>query len=173
MLLLIAAIVVEVGVRRRPPVYPVVLILVCVLGALVAPQGCDAETKYHCAEVRSDSSRPGGRLLVLDGLRHSYVDVDDPTFLEFSYVKALAGVVDGSFEPGEPLDAYHVGGGGITFPRYLAETRPGTRSVVSEIDPGVVDVDTERLGLETGPALRVRVEDGRLGVRRLPTPAVT
>ena len=124
-----------------------VLILVCVVGALVAPQGCDAETKYHCAEVRSDTSRPGGRLLVLDGLRHSYVDVDDPTFLEFSYVKALAGVVDGSFEPGEPLDAYHVGGGGITFPRYLADTRPGTRSVVSEIDPGVVDVDTERLGL--------------------------
>jgi len=169
LLLLIAAIVVEISVRRRPPVYPVVLILVCVVGALVAPQGCDAETKYHCAEVQSDVIRPGGRLLVLDGLRHSYVDLEDPTFLEFAYVKALAGVVDGSFELGEPLDAYHVGGGGMTFPRYLADTRPGTRSVVSEIDPGVVDVDTERLGLETGPALRVRVEDGRLGVRRLPS----
>jgi spermidine synthase len=82
-------------------------------------------------------------------------------------VKALAGIVDGSFEQGKSLDAYHVGGGGVTFPRYLAETRPGTRSLVSEIDPGVVDVDTERLGLETGPALRVRVEDGRLGVRRV------
>ena len=88
-------------------------------------------------------------------------------------MKALAGVVDASFEPGESLDAYHVGGGGITFPRYLAETRPGTRSLVSEIDPGVVDLDTERLGLETGPALRVRIEDGRLGVRRLPTPVAT
>ena len=168
LLLLIAAIVVEIGVRRRPPVLPVVLILVGALGAVVAPDGCDAETKYHCAEVVSYPSRPGGRLLVLDGLRHSYVDVDDPKFLEFSYVKALAGVVDGSFEPEESLDAYHVGGGGVTFPRYLAETRPGTRSLVSEIDPGVVDLDTERLGLETGPALRVRVEDGRLGVRRVP-----
>ncbi|HWM01736.1 MAG TPA: fused MFS/spermidine synthase, partial [Actinophytocola sp.] len=168
LLLLIAAIVVEIGVRRRPPVLPLVLILLGALGAVVAPGGCDAETKYHCAEVVADPSRAGGRLLVLDGLRHSYVDVDDPTFLEFSYVKALAGVVDGSFEPRESLDAYHVGGGGVTFPRYLAETRPGTRSVVSEIDPGVVDVDTERLGLETGPALRVRVEDGRLGVRRVP-----
>ncbi len=144
------------------------LILLGAVGAVVAPGGCDAETKYHCAEVVSDPARPGGRLLVLDGLRHSYVDVDDPTFLEFSYVKALAGVVDGSFEPREPLDAYHVGGGGVTFPRYLAETRPGTRSLISEIDPGVVKVDTERLGLKTGPALRVRVEDGRLGVRRLP-----
>jgi spermidine synthase len=168
LLLLIAAIVVEIGVRRRPPVLPVVLILVGALGAVVAPGGCDAETKYHCAEVVSHPSRPGGRLLVLDGLRHSYVDVGDPKFLEFAYVKALAGVVDGSFEPKESLDAYHVGGGGVTFPRYLAETRPGTRSLVSEIDPGVVDLDTERLGLETGPALRVRVEDGRLGVRRVP-----
>ncbi len=85
------------------------LILLGAVGAVVAPGGCDAETKYHCAEVVSDSARPGGRLLVLDGLHHSYVDVDDPTFLEFSYVKALAGVVDGSFEPRESLDAYHVG----------------------------------------------------------------
>ena len=167
LLLLIGAVVVEIGVRRRPPVHPLVLILVGALASFVAPGGCDAETKYHCAEVSSDPSRPGGRLLILDGLRHSYVDVDDPTFLEFSYVKALAGIVEGSFEQGEALDAYHVGGGGVTFPRYLAETRPGTRSVVSEIDPGVVDVDTERLGLETGPALRVRIEDGRLGVRRV------
>ena len=90
---------------------------------------------------------------MLDGLHHSYVDVDDPTFLEFSYVKALAGVVDGSFGPRESLHAYHVGGGGVTFPRYLAKTRPGTRSLISEIDPGVVKVDTERPGLKTGPAL--------------------
>jgi spermidine synthase len=167
LLLLVAAVVVEIRVRRRPPVHPLAVLLLGTVGALVAPGGCDAETKYHCAEVRRDPDRAGGRLLVLDGLNHSYVDLDDPTFLEFSYVKALAGIVDGSFDPDKPLDAYHVGGGGLTFPRYLAETRPGTRSVVSEIDPGVVEVDSERLGLETGPALQVRVEDARTGVRRL------
>jgi hypothetical protein len=167
-LLLVAAVAVEIGVRRRPPVHPLALILVGCLGAVVAPKGCDAETKYHCAEVRSDSVRPGGRLLVLDGLRHSYVDLTDPTHLEFDYVKALAGVVDGTFETGRSLSAYHVGGGGLTFPRYLAVTRPDTRSLVSEIDPGVVDLDTERLGLDSGPALDVRVEDARTGVRRVP-----
>jgi spermidine synthase len=31
----------------------------------------------------------------------------------------------------------------------------------------VVEVDRERLGLQTGPLLDVRVEDGRLGLRRL------
>ena len=65
------------------------------------------------------------------------------------------------------MSAYHVGGGGLTFPRYLAATRPGTRSLVSEIDPGVGAVDSEQLGLESGPALQVRVEDGRTGIRRL------
>lgn len=167
LMLLSAAVAVEIGVRRRPPVHPIVLLLFGYVGAAVAPGGCDAETKYHCAEVRTDPDRPGGRVLVLDGLRHSYVDLNDPTHLEFDYVKALAGVVDGSFETDLSLSAYHVGGGGLTFPRYLAATRPDTRSLVSEIDPGVVDVDSERLGLDSGPALEVRVEDGRTGVRRL------
>ena len=53
------------------------------------------------------------------------------------------------------------------MPRYLADVRPGTHSVVSEIDGGVVEVDRERSELRTGPLLDVRVEDGRLGLRRL------
>ncbi|HEX8488450.1 MAG TPA: fused MFS/spermidine synthase, partial [Propionibacteriaceae bacterium] len=38
----------------------------------------------------------------------------------------------------------------------------------SEIDPGVVRIDVERLQLRTGAGIDVRVEDGRLGLRRLP-----
>jgi spermidine synthase len=169
LLLLTAAAATEIGLRRRAPVLPAVLVLVGALAGAAAPAGCDAETRYHCAEVVADPNRPGGRLLVLDGLSHSYVDLDDPTHLEFSYVKALDAAVEAGFGPGEPLDAYHIGGGGLTFPRHLAETRPGTRSLVSEIDPGVVELDAERLGLETGPDLRVRVEDARTGLRRVGT----
>ncbi|NEA09975.1 spermidine synthase, partial [Streptomyces sp. SID10692] len=134
-----------------------------------APGGCDAETRYHCARVVADPDRATGRTLVLDGLRHSYVDIDDPTYLRFAYVRAIASVVDTAFPEGEPLTAHHIGGGGLTFPRYLAAVRPGTRSLVSEIDPGVVRVDRERLGLGSPAAtgIDVRVEDGRLGLRRL------
>ena len=168
-LLVVTAAVVELAVRRRPPVVPAVVVLLAGVVGLVAPGGCDVETRYHCAVVSTDPAREGGRLLVLDGLRHSYVDLDDPTYLEFDYAKGLAGVVAGSFNEGEPLAAYHLGAGGLTFPRYLAATRPGTRSVVSEIDPGVVRVDTERLGARTGPDLEVRVEDGRRGIARIET----
>ncbi|MFD6415929.1 fused MFS/spermidine synthase [Streptomyces sp. NPDC060194] len=155
---------------RGPRASTAALALAVVAGGLattVAPGGCDAETKYHCARVVADPVREGGRTLVLDGLRHSYVDVDDPTHLEFAYVRGIAAVVDTAFPPEEPLEAYHLGGGGLTFPRYLASARPGTRSLVSEIDGGVVAIDRERLGLRTGAGIDVRVEDGRLGVERL------
>ena len=134
-------------------------------GLAVLPSGCDVETTYHCAVVQADPEREGGLSLVLDNLRHSYVDTGDPEHLEFSYVRALAAAVDGTYPSGEALDAHHLGGGGLTLPRWLAATRPGTTSTVSEIDPGVLAVDVERLGLETGPDLRVEVEDARVGLR--------
>ncbi|WP_306933375.1 fused MFS/spermidine synthase [Streptomyces luteogriseus] len=139
------------------------------LGVSVAPGGCDVETKYHCARVVADSDGGDGRTLVLDGLRHSYVDIDDPTHLKFEYVRAIASAVDAAFPQGEPLAAHHLGGGGLTLPRYLAATRPGTRSLVSEIDGGVVGINRERLGLPSQAGIGVRVEDGRLGLRRLDT----
>ncbi|MEW2636067.1 fused MFS/spermidine synthase [Streptomyces sp. NPDC048389] len=146
------------------------LALVIVVGGLAtvaAPGGCDRETRYHCARVVADPDRGSGRTLVLDGLRHSYVDLDDPTFLEFTYVRAIASVVDAAFPGREPLAAHHLGGGGLTFPRYLAATRPGTRSLVSEIDSGVLRVNRDQLGLGSGAGIHVRAEDGRLGLRRL------
>ncbi|MFF7388529.1 fused MFS/spermidine synthase [Streptomyces scabiei] len=169
-LLVVGSAVVEWRTRRwRGRVTPALALAVVAggLGTAVAPGGCDAETRYHCARVVADPDRDSGRTLVLDGLQHSYVDVDDPTFLEFAYVRAIASAVDAAFPEREPLTAHHLGGGGLTLPRYLAATRPGTRSLVSEIDSGVVRIDRERLGLRQGAGIDVRVEDGRLGLRAL------
>lgn len=137
------------------------------LAGYFAPGGCDVETQYHCARVVTDPDRDTGRTLILDGVRHSYVDVEDPLLLQFVYVRALAAVTDAGFPAGMPLTAYHLGGGGLTFPRHLAATRPGTDSLVSEIDGGVVRIDREKLGLDSGSGIDVRIEDGRLGLRRL------
>ncbi len=169
-LLVAAAVAVEVRVRgARAASLAVVLLVPGALGAAFGPGRCDAETVYHCARVLADPQRATGRVLVLDGLRHSYVDLTDPTHLEFEYVQAMAAVSDTAFPAGRSLSAYHLGGGGLTLPRYLAAVRPGTTSVVSEIDPGVVELDAAQLGLVTGPQLEVRVEDARLGLRRLAT----
>ena len=174
-LLVLGAVVVELLLRRRVGRGTGAAAAVVVVGGLAAvlgPGGCDAETTYHCAEVVADPARESGRTLVLDGLRHSYVDLDDPTHLEFAYVRAIASVVDVAFAPGDALRAYHLGGGGLTLPRYLAADRPGTDSLVSEIDGGVVRIDRQLLGLDDAVA-EVRVEDGRLGLARSRSRAAT
>ncbi|TLH71775.1 spermidine synthase [Mycolicibacterium cosmeticum] len=146
-----------------------VAVLIGGFTAYVAPGACDVETKYHCVGIAADPQRATGRALILDGLRHSYVDVENPKVLQFAYVRSIAAGVDAAFPGSEPLQAYHLGGGGLTYPRYLAATRPGTQSLISEIDGGVVQIDRDELGLSSELGIEVRIEDGRLGLRRLPT----
>lgn len=146
--------------------------LVLGLATVVTPSGCDTETVYHCASVVPDPAREGGYTLVLDNLRHSYVDLRDPTHLEFEYVRAMAAGVDAHHLQGQALRVHSLGAGGLTLPRYLAQTRPGTTGTVSEVDPGVVRIDEEELALPEDLDLDVRVEDGRLGLPDLPAGGV-
>jgi spermidine synthase len=134
----------------------------------LAPNPCQKETEYHCARVVADPDRPTGRTLELDTLRHSYVDLADPAYLEFEYTRAVAAVADSIRPARAPMDALHIGGGGFTMPRYLAANRPGTRSTVLEIDGGVVELGRERLGVNDIPGLTVRVGDARTGLREQP-----
>ena len=131
------------------------------LGA-AAPTPCDIETAYHCARVDTDPAVPGGRVLILNSARHSYVDLNDPTHLEFAYVQWIGAVVDVAGAGQAPISALHLGGGGFTVPAYVAQTRPGSDQVVVELDGGLVDLDRKELGLRTGPDLRVRVGDARV-----------
>ncbi|HET6529221.1 MAG TPA: fused MFS/spermidine synthase, partial [Actinoplanes sp.] len=133
------------------------------LGAL-APTPCDVETAYHCARVDEDPSRTGGRTLILNSARHSYVDLNDPEHLEFAYVQWIGAVADTIRPPAAPMSALHLGGGGFTVPEYLTATRPGSYQVVLELDGGLVDLDRRQLGLQTGPRLRVSVGDARVGL---------
>ena len=130
---------------------------------------CDVETAYHCARVVPDPARASGRVLQMDTLWHSYVDLDDPTYLEFPYVRAIASVADALAPAGTPIRALHIGGGGVTVPRYLAATRPGTSNLVLEVDGGVVELDRQKLELRTDDRMRVHVIDGRIGLRRQPS----
>ena len=166
--LVLAAAVVEWRFRRwRAVVVPALVVMLGGVGAVVVTGPCDVETAYHCAVVRTDAELASGRILLLDGAQHSYVDLDDPTFIKYDYAKALVGAVDTAFPTGRPLRAYHLGGGGLTVPRYLAATRPGTVSRVSEIDPGVVAIDRDQLRLPPEEGVDLRVEDARLGLGRL------
>src|SRR3954451_5626672 len=51
---------------------------------LAAGSPCDAESTYHCARIVQDPAHPATRILVLDDLRHSAVDLRDPRVLRFA-----------------------------------------------------------------------------------------
>ncbi len=132
-------------------------------GLLAAVDGpCQVETAYHCAFVIVDADRPSGRILWLDTLPHSYVDIDDPTHLQFRYARAMADTVAGIIAPGA-INVLFIGGGGFTLPRYFPAVRPGSASTVLEIDDELVDFVAARLALDTeDPAVRIRTGDARL-----------
>jgi spermidine synthase len=154
--------------RRRLRLLLAGAVVVLALGglALLTPDRCEVETRYHCASVVADPARPSGQVLVLDRLRHSYVDLADPTYLDFAYVRAVTAGVD-AVAPTGSLHVLHLGAGGLTLPRYLAATRPGTTGTVLEIDPGVLELVRTRIGPEP-PGVQVRVQDARVGLSREP-----
>lgn len=135
-----------------------------VLGfAMVAIGGpCEYETTYHCAIVEEDPANPSGRTLVLDRLRNSYVDLDDPTHLEFRYIKLIADIIEVEAAEGA-LEVVSIGGGGFTMPGYVEETRPGSTNTVLEIDSKLVDIGHDELALTE--EVEVVLEDARISLR--------
>jgi len=116
-------------------------------------------------ELLADDERPGGWLLLIDRIRQSYVDLDDPSYLDFEYVQAFADVLDAL--PAGPLNVTHVGGGGCTLARYVAATRPGSSQVVFEPDARVTALVRARLPFPRGARIRVRPVGGREGIGAL------
>ncbi|WP_170305281.1 spermidine synthase [Kitasatospora viridis] len=106
-----------------------------------------------------DLDSDGSWLLTLDGTPQSYVDLVDPTRLEFEYTRRLGHLVDALAPAGVPLAALHLGGGALTLPRYVAATRPGSRQLAVEADGPLVDLVAEVL--PWGAAAEVAVGDAR------------
>lgn len=146
------------------------LLIGAVVAGAVSPLGappCQFETGYACVRVIADADNPSSRSLILDSARHAHVDLDDPTNLDIRYTRLFAQVIDQ--EPEGPIDTLHVGGGGFSMPRYLQHTRPGSTDVVLEIDPELVRVGQQELGLELSDQVVVRTGDARLTIEDEPT----
>ena len=165
------------GRRGSRRVVAAVLVATLPAGALVvlvnrSTNPCERESAYYCARVVADLPPClGGLTLYLDTVRHSCVVPGRPDQLLFTYAQSLSDVVAAIAPDGAPVQALHIGGGGFTLPRYLQVANPGSRSLVLEIDPVLVDIAREQLELETSADLQVRTGDARLGIRELPDDA--
>lgn len=134
---------------------------------------CDSETTYYCVSIEVDEDRSTGRILVLDDLRHSYVDIEDPTHLDFWYTRRLAEAIDLAATD-DPLRAVHIGGGALTVATWAQTTRPGSDQTVLEIDDELIDLVVDEFDRSTGPGTGIAMTagDARLSLRRLPDESV-
>ncbi|MBP2436536.1 spermidine synthase [Microbacterium amylolyticum] len=122
-------------------------------------------TSGGIAEIRPSDFGSGWEVIV-DGTPQSHVDLNDPTYLAFEYVARMGAVIDQL--PEGPITAIHLGAGGLTIPRFIAHTRPGSRQQVVEIEQPLVDLVREHLPLPKDASVRVRFGDAREGLGRMP-----
>lgn len=118
-------------------------------------------------EIIPDRDRPSAYTLRIDGTDQSYVDLEDPSRLEFDYVRRIADVIDGHGTPGEPLRFVHIGGAAMTIPRYIASTRPSSAQIVLEPDARITAQVREQLPLPRKSGIKVRPVDGRSGIEAM------
>jgi spermidine synthase len=117
------------------------------------------------AELLRDADRRAAWMLLVDGVPQSHVDLDDPAYLDFEYVRRLGHVIDTAAPAGQPLRVLHLGAGALTLARYVAATRPGSPQLAVEVDAALADL--VRLKLPPLRRVRVRIGDARAVVERL------
>ena len=118
------------------------------------------------AELLRDADRRAAWMLLIDGVPQSHVDLEDPGYLDFEYVRRLGHVIDAAAPAGQRLRVLHLGAGALTLARYVAVTRPGSPQLAVEVDAALVDLIRLRLP-PRNPRLRVRVGDARAELERL------
>jgi hypothetical protein len=126
------------------------------------------DTGHGCAELLRDADRRAAWMLLIDGIPQSHVDLDDPGYLEFEYVRRLGHIIDVTAPEGQPLHVLHLGAGALTLVRYVAATRPGSRQVAVDVDEALWRFIKLRLPLRTGGRAQVRIGDARAVLDRVP-----
>lgn len=119
------------------------------------------------AEIEFVPDEHGGVTVMRDGHPQSHIDIEDPDHLVFEYVQHMAAVLDTLFPGSDPVGVTHVGGAGLTLPRWVQTTRPGSPQIVLEPDEVLTAAVREELPLPRGHRIRVRPQLGRPGVEAL------
>jgi hypothetical protein len=107
--------------------------------------------------VERDPRRPSGRLLLQGEMEASYIDLADPGYLDFDYLRWIRIVL----HVAGARQVLHIGGAGCALARALAAEDPGGRQDVCESDAEVLEMARAHLGLRRAPGLRVRHAEGR------------
>ena len=118
-----------------------------------------------------DPQHPGAFRVVFGETSQSWVDPARPDLLLFEYVVQVSllfehGLAD--VGQGERIRVIHIGGAGLSIPRWIAWRRPGTAQIVCEPDAGLTEEVRRKLPLPPRSGIKVRDVDGRSGVAAMP-----
>jgi len=121
--------------------------------------------------VRPDGTVPGAFIVEFGPTQQSWVDPERPDYLVFEYVQHIAMLLDCSVlrAPADRrLRVVHLGGGGLTLPRWVEWRRPATAQVVCEPDADLTAEVRRKLPLGRRSGIKVRDVDARSGVAAMP-----
>ncbi len=114
-------------------------------------------------ELVADPDNSNGWLLKINGVMSSHIDVAEPLFLDFEYMRWIAALVESKWPPETKpkLRALHLGGGACSLARYFHAAYPDARQVVVELDGKLAEYVRGWFDLPKAPLLRIRVGEAR------------
>ncbi|WP_129358842.1 MULTISPECIES: spermidine synthase [Micrococcaceae] len=119
------------------------------------------------AVILPDGFSDNGYVLDIGGAEQSHVDLDHPESIFYEYLRRVGNIVDTIAPPGEPISAAHLGAGGLTLPRYIQATRPGSPQTAVEIERELPSLVLRELPLPAGTRLNMLTDDARAALSRL------
>jgi hypothetical protein len=122
-------------------------------------------------ELIADQDNSNGWLLKINGVMSSHIDLADPLFLDFEYMRWMAALIESRWPPvygkggpnqnGPRLRGLHLGGGACSLARYFHAAYPDARQVVVELDGKLAEYVRGWFDLPKAPLLRIRVGEAR------------
>ncbi|WP_248763068.1 spermidine synthase [Pseudarthrobacter sp. SSS035] len=128
-------------------------------------------------ELIADQDNSNGWLLKINGVMSSHIDLADPLFLDFEYMRWMAALIESRWPPksgkggtkaaaptaggAEKLRGLHLGGGACSLARYFHTAYPDARQVVVELDGKLAGYVRGWFDLPKAPLLRLRVGEAR------------
>ena len=128
-------------------------------------------------ELIADQDNSNGWLLKINGVMSSHIDLADPLFLDFEYMRWMAALIESRWPPQagksgarvvppaasgtQKLRGLHLGGGACSLARYFHAAYPDARQVVVELDGNLAESGRGGFDLPKAPFLRPRGGDAR------------
>lgn len=115
-------------------------------------------------QLIADQDNSTGWLLKINGVMSSHIDLADPLFLDFEYMRWMAALIESRWPPkgaAHKLRGLHLGGGACSLARYVHTAYPDARQVVVELDGKLAEYVRGWFDLPKAPLLRLRVGEAR------------